>query len=99
LSASLRQLVSIALHIIFRKFEDKRVTVTALASDPEGIEITESGPKRVEARILHSENAPNFSALALEFCTVTCLVTGESRSGRNVCIDCVSNFLVVKICC
>jgi len=32
-------------------------------------------------------------------CTVRCIATGQSRTGRNVCIECGTPRGIIKICC
>jgi hypothetical protein len=61
-----------------------------------GIRITQSKQDYVEALLDHHEQ---FRGTLIDQCTVFCPGTGESRSGRNVCIECKGSRGIVRICC
>jgi hypothetical protein len=61
-----------------------------------GMRIRQTDENYVEAQLDHQER---FRASILDQCTVFCPGTGESRSGRNVCIECKGTRGTVRICC
>ena len=76
----------------------------------EGIRVRQTAPDYIEGRVTHREELRHtghfFYAYGsepqravLDQCTVVCPSTGESRSGRNVCIECKCKRGTVKICC
>lgn len=61
-----------------------------------GIRINHPEPNYVVAQLDHNEH---FRGAVIDQCTVFCPGTGESRTGRNVCIECKGSRGVVRICC
>ena len=75
-------------------------TVEASVQIPEGllvgIDIVQISSERISARIRHLTYG---GGVSLDQCTVKCPKTGESRSGRNVCIECECAHGTIEICC
>jgi hypothetical protein len=68
-----------------------------LGEFPNGMRIRQSDPNYVEAVLDHHQEW--FRSSIMDQCTVFCPGTGESRSGRNVCIECKGTRGTVRICC
>jgi hypothetical protein len=61
-----------------------------------GLHVVQLDTDYIVANIQHRERAGHFEN---DQCTVVCPRTGESRSGRNVCIECTTKRGTIKICC
>jgi hypothetical protein len=61
-----------------------------------GLRVIQSKPDFLEG---HLDHHGVYGGMRLDQCTVVCPRTGESRSGRNVCIECRCTRGTVKICC
>jgi hypothetical protein len=59
----------------------------------EGLDVRQQGRHFVLAQVRHGAQSSQ------EQCTVTCLTTGESRSGKGQCIECKLTKGAVKLCC
>jgi hypothetical protein len=68
-----------------------------------GLHIVQTSPTYIIGNVQHREEKkypPMFIPPDPEGqCTVACPRTGESRSGRNVCIECRASRGTIKICC
>lgn len=82
----------LVLEIHFRA-SGEIVHTAAFIDGAHGLDIEQQGPDFVLAQIRHSAHSSQ------EQCTVTCLTTGESRSGRGQCVECRLKRGVVKLCC
>ena len=69
------------------------IRTSAIVSAPAGISIVQVERASLQVEMIHSHLAGD------EQCTVRCETTGQSRSGRNVCIECPSGIGVIVICC
>lgn len=85
-------LVELAIDVFFRK-SGENVRVRADVKDASGLHIQQIADNLVLADILHTTSAPAAQ------CTVRCPATGDSRTGRNVCIECGTSRGMIKICC
>jgi hypothetical protein len=61
-----------------------------------GMRISQPDQNYVAAQLDHNEQ---FKGTLIDQCTVFCPATGESRSGRNVCIECKGSRGIVRVCC
>ncbi len=84
--------ISLRLQVFFHKSQEW-VEVMAEAAGAKSLEVQQQSDTYVQANILHSR------ADLEEQCTVRCPQTGESRTGRNACIECSTAAGTVRICC
>ena len=86
------QEISLRLQVLFHKSRES-VEVEAKAVGAKALEVLQQSNTFVQANLLHARS---------EFegqCTVRCPRTGESRSGRGVCIECSIGAGTIRICC
>jgi hypothetical protein len=93
------QRLSLSLRAFFRKGSQN--TAEAALRLPaggflRGLRIAQKSPDFIEGYVDHHRE---YRGLVLDQCTVYCPRTGESRAGRNVCIECQCSRGTVKICC
>jgi hypothetical protein len=86
------KLIKLKVQVFFHA-SNKWVEVSAEALGAEGVKVQQLNDAFVRADIIHRKGVVE------EQCTVRCPKTGESRTGRNACIECVSDAGTVKICC
>lgn len=79
--------------------EPVSVKASAQAQAVKSLSISQPSPDLVLANFEHRALTQAEPANAPGQCTVTCSKTNESRSGRNVCIECSGSKGTVKICC
>lgn len=85
--------LEIAVNAYFRRIE-KWVKTEASVFHAQGLDIVQIQPTYILANFMHGRVEAGDGQ-----CTVTCETTGESRSGRNVCVECPAGAGVIKICC
>jgi hypothetical protein len=86
------QPVNVLLSVLFRKAQ-RWVEVKASSYGARALEVRQLSDTFVQADVLHG------STTAEAQCTVTCLASGESRTGPHACIECKTDGGTVKICC
>jgi hypothetical protein len=97
--------VTLRLRAEFRNLDRDKAEATAkiIPTLVAGLHVSQLNPGYIVANILH-RFTPERRAHVLranvadDQCTVACH-DGESRSGRNVCIECTTGHGTIKICC
>jgi len=84
--------VNLRLMVFFHKSQEW-VGVEARIPRAKGFQVQQLSEEHVFGQVLHEEGPLE------EQCTVTCPKSGESRTGKNVCIECSSGRGTVKVCC
>jgi hypothetical protein len=84
--------------------DDAQATIQFNSADVSGLHLVQTSPDYIIGNVQHSDREtvwrPQIShSDSPGQCTVACPRTGESRSGRNVCIECRTKRGTVKICC
>lgn len=90
---AIRKSLHIQIGAFFRSIQ-QWVQTEAVVSNATGIDIVQVERTFLQVNMLHGRVSAGDGQ-----CTVTCKTTGESRSGRNVCIECPSGIGVIRICC
>jgi len=84
--------LKLKLAVFFHEFQEW-VGVEAEIPRAKGLQVQQISERYVFGKVLHGEESLE------EQCTVRCPISGESRTGRNVCIECSSGHATVKVCC